>query len=109
MTKHTPTPWWTESERRPEKHGDQKTTITQKDFDIASCFGTGETAEDGANAAHIVHCVNLHDELVAALENLVAVSEPDETGFVCTSDVERVLDEARGVLYKNKAEGNSNV
>lgn len=30
-----------------------------------------------ANAAHIVHCVNLHDELVAALEALVTAFDAD--------------------------------
>jgi len=37
---------------------------------ICSCEGTLQQAE--ARAAHIVHCVNVHDQLVAALQKISA-------------------------------------
>lgn len=59
---HTPTPWIA-SDRRVSAHDGTQ---------IASAMLNGSTVgnhidTDVANAAHIVRCVNSHDELVAAL------------------------------------------
>lgn len=62
--KHTPTPWGV-------KHAN---CVYHKGRFIADCGGNSESkvqhiaAENIANAKRIVHCVNCHDELVAALK-----------------------------------------
>lgn len=63
-TKHTPTPW--------DRMGDLIIRVEgPASFDVAK-------VDSEANAAHIVKCVNLHDELVEALSELMKVySEPD--------------------------------
>ena len=40
---------------------------------LAKCWGGRDTPAEG-NTAHIVHCVNVHDDLVAALEWLTNVA-----------------------------------
>jgi len=51
----------------------------------AGASPVADCAYDGADAAHIVHCVNAHDALVAALEGLLSVLNPDDDGdwFIC--------------------------
>lgn len=70
-TKHTPTPW--------VSVGGCIETVddTLNDgFYIATVYG----ADYAANAAHIVKCVNMHDELVATIKELLKVyNEPDES------------------------------
>lgn len=86
-TKHTPTPWRVE--------GDTTLIWGHCDTHDLSDYGMGYPiaecrvspmststwcrapyADEGeANAAHIVKCVNMHDELVAALENLADFCE----------------------------------
>jgi phosphohistidine swiveling domain-containing protein len=62
---HTPTPWKIASDTGP-------CVISNGEREIGECYEDGETqvAEDEANAAHIVKCVNAHGELVAALERI---------------------------------------
>ena len=59
-TAHTPTPW----------NLNEVYIIDSEGYSIATTmFGDkASIEEDLANAAHIVKCVNLHDELVAALK-----------------------------------------
>lgn len=57
--KHTPTPWVADENAINDNMGFEIALIT-------SDMRTWE--EDDANTAHIVKCVNLHDELVEALE-----------------------------------------
>lgn len=59
---HTPTPWRV-------KHSGLDAYIVggPENFPCANMPGQGPTSE--ANAAHIVKCVNAHDELVATLKN----------------------------------------
>jgi len=60
MTKeHTPTPW------KVYLYGGVQ--IGQEDTGEAVCSMWGDKQEGEANAAHIVKCVNMHDELVEAL------------------------------------------
>src|SRR3974390_1068558 len=65
-TKHTPGPW------RIEDHSD----VTDSDESLVT-HGVGIADEADANPAHIVRCVNAHDELVAALDMLMdSATEP---------------------------------
>jgi len=60
MAEHTPTPWVWDGAcqlRDADGHG----------FQSVSRMGSHPT---DANMEHIVHCVNMHDELVEALYNL---------------------------------------
>lgn len=61
--KHTPTPWVADENAINDNIGVEIALIT-------SDMRTWE--EDDANAAHIVKCVNLHDELVDALKDAVS-------------------------------------
>lgn len=61
-TKHTPTPWKFDGESINDLQGN---TVA---FPRSGGFMPGHRDENlRANAAHIVKCVNLHDELVDAL------------------------------------------
>ena len=66
MSDHTPTPWWfcEESFYIKSEEGNQDGIPTH----IANVSGAG--GEMRANAAHIVHCVNAHADLLAALEEI---------------------------------------
>ena len=59
MSAHTPTPWRCTYGGTPLR----AKRIAFKDESIANCVGP----QSMSNAAHIVRCVNAHDELVAAL------------------------------------------
>lgn len=83
-TKHTPTPWRVEADTTliwGDCNPDDNSTRGMG-YPIAKCninpsgnWSTGPYADEGAaNAAHIVKCVNLHDELVEALKQAYAVS-----------------------------------
>jgi hypothetical protein len=75
-TQHTPTPWKVVPNLYkdfPLRIDGQPTEETPCGFSPCAVFGDG-TRNRGvaeANAARIVACVNAHDELVKALENLV--------------------------------------
>ncbi len=58
-TKHTPTPW--RMDYQPEEHL----------WKITDGWDFIGQALHKPNAAHIVHCVNTHDEMLAALKNCV--------------------------------------
>lgn len=79
---HTPTPWKYEHEE----------LLGANDFVIA-VFDERECFEDRINARHIVHCVNMHDELVEALRYIA--SYPDEDGehlaWVAAGMMEKIL------------------
>ena len=75
--KHTPTPWkvadlnaWIEV--RSNSTARPICKIWKSDDD-----GKDEYQELQANAKHIVHCVNVHDELIGALEQLYPYCEGD--------------------------------
>lgn len=66
---HTPTPW-----RLLDNTGGKRTLVH------VECEATLEPVcsiprKRMADAAHIVHCVNTHDALVEALEDLVGLAE----------------------------------
>lgn len=87
-TKHTPTPW-------VHKDGE---VYEENDFKIFDAYNSDFLyEEDKANAAHIVKCVNMHDELVEALRDLltfVVTVEYEESPIVAFA--EAVLAKARG-------------
>ena len=84
MAEHTPTPWVVDEDpledkgyqtliTMPGKNGFQGTSIAYVNHNWNDAEH-GERriswAEAEANARHIVHCVNVHDDLVKALEEL---------------------------------------
>jgi hypothetical protein len=78
--KHTPTPWKVQPTRGKQSAIDRK-------WEIVAPVEGGETVVVGehtgvdclkkAVAEHICRCVNMHDELVAALEE-IAADNPDD-------------------------------
>ena len=70
---HTATPWVVELD-----HITDDFVIAKEAFEvcrIAQCFDPETAKENRANAAHIVKCVNLHEELVGALSDLMKSCE----------------------------------
>lgn len=89
MATHTLTPWEMVS-TDAEYLGERCFNIADKDLrDVA--FELKES-----DAAHIVHCVNHHDELFHALEHLVMVSTWLE------DQQQEALTKARAILEKVK-------
>lgn len=69
MTKeHTPTPWYSIGNDiyHESEYGSDP---------IASVCGECSFTQDHANAAHIVKCVNMHDELVEAIQELICAGD----------------------------------
>lgn len=66
MTKeHTPTPWFIDEYKSVVDEKGQ--TISANGFSLVMSYGDNQKFAR-ANAAHIVKCVNMHDELVEALK-----------------------------------------
>jgi hypothetical protein len=98
--KHTPTPWIIE-----HGHMQQHTDIRYwqiTDGQDAICNNQFCYAHDSeAKAAHIVKCVNMHDELVGALERAIVYMKEefnniDDTGeeFSIVEQIEQALKKA---------------
>lgn len=95
-------------------------TVARYDIDYGRKGVSYPTDEQRANAAHIVKCVNHHDELVAALNAITAAYvgerdclyesvtdydgniDPEEAATVAAMD--KVIDEARAILAKLDAQ-----
>ena len=97
--KHTPTPWQVNDQR---KSGwmDNSIYITGN-HNLAKLYDDYKQAE--ANAAHIVKCVNLHDELVTALEKIAL----DLDGKIQAADIEDLsfaLNTAKDAIAKARVE-----
>lgn len=100
MSKHTPTPWVVDygntlgtikSVPAGTIEGVTKTpTVAKYAIDFGGA-GILPTNEQRANAAHIVKCVNLHDELVVITERLALASE-----------IFQIVKDARALLEKIK-------
>lgn len=73
MSAHTPTPW-SLSERFPEILGAPETGVIVARMPVWD-FSAVRPSEGVANAAHIVRCVNAHDQLVAAARAAMAYDE----------------------------------
>lgn len=93
-TTHSPTPW-----RRDSSIG----IIYDPSGNMALQYlEEPEHPITEANATHIVRCVNLHDELVAALKALVIEGECVRCGKAPGADFARYLAEARAIVAKAK-------
>jgi hypothetical protein len=67
-TTHTPTPWTIKHYGFIGLHGTEYSQVSREnEKDCIFIFKTNEP-EGEANAAHIVKCVNLHEDLVFSLE-----------------------------------------
>ena len=75
--KHTPTPWSIVPQNDGSSIIAKMHEDASKGFRIVchAWLRRDSQAEDQANAAFIVRAVNAHDDLVAALSNLVAIIE----------------------------------
>lgn len=70
---HTPTPWALAQSSNP------KNGTKWRDLRAMGAFGEmyiGEALEQ--DAAHIIHCVNMHDALVAALKMVESCLAPED-------------------------------
>jgi len=74
--KHTPTPWTTLFDGDEVQIGDSSGNFVAMTL---PCESSGATERDYANAAHIVKCVNAHDELVRVVEAALSHVELDDT------------------------------
>jgi hypothetical protein len=98
MAEHTPTPWIVDEDpledkgyktliTMPGKNGFQGTSIAYVNHNWNDA-DHGERriswGEAEANARHIVHCVNVHDDLVKALEEI------DQTPIPMINDTEHL-------------------
>jgi hypothetical protein len=95
MSKHTATPWVQHSPNDPHWCGDVRTPSG----DAVAWCGNTDRAIAGATAAHIVKCVNLHDELVAALADIAKSDAIDSPPNVVLA---AIRDRARAALAKAK-------
>lgn len=91
-TKHTQTPWAI----HPFKLDLICTADGQKSIAGAYNQDISSYEEIAANAAHIVKCVNMHDELVAALQALESVCKFSKDSFLFKGE----LEDARAALSK---------
>lgn len=102
---HTPTPWYVGFEDGSGMSDEDGWCICAIDYEVdtgkngcvvmsGDCDGASMGIRTEADARHIVHCVNLHSQLVEALQALVDVcrhsSYPDEFAMA-----EAVLQKAR--------------
>lgn len=79
--KHTPTPW--------TYNGTDSTILTRTgEFTLIRTNGIGDTRN---NAKHLVKCVNMHDELIGALEQLYPYCEGDTSREI----IEKTLSKAK--------------
>ena len=114
MAEHTPTPWVVDEDPLedkgyktlitiPEKNGFQGTSIAYVNHNWNDA-DHGERriswAEAEANARHIVHCVNVHDDLVKALESILKVRVEGWENIWAGSN--RCQDIARAALARAK-------
>ena len=74
--KHTPTPWAVDHD-----------AISAQGQHIAGCIGLDgdDYATQKANAAHIVRCVNAHDDLVSALQMVC------DSGVALADSIEKAM------------------
>ena len=99
---HTPTPWEVIETFDYDFQIYPKGNVEAGHNQIAVIPATGD-GDDKANAAHIVHCVNLYPELVEALKNadwmigkLAGWNGTDLSDFEEYELVEQVLKKADG-------------
>jgi hypothetical protein len=106
--KHTPTPWKAVQciEDGWEDHLDIQQDVSddddKNDYVLVNSLGFDEVATNKEDIKHIVKCVNMHDELVEAIEKALDMSDEhlDETGTF-NSHMRKTLED---VLQKAKGE-----
>jgi hypothetical protein len=98
-TKHTPTPW------RFEVVGSAGDYSNPVDVcEIATEYKRIAEYVNESDAAHIVRCVNAHDELVAALTKIAQWDHPSHPVFENTPvSVDALANIARAALAKVQA------
>lgn len=96
-TNYTPTPWKTKFDIECQWHE----ILGADGKHIAGVSSARSWEENKANAAHIVHCVTLHDELVAMLARHYSNHKPCGHDFDCVC----LGDEARALLSRARGEG----
>ena len=98
-TAHTPVPWAVSKchQRRITSSGKLICTAVLRNQNKPSpknnAFGKDE-AEALANAAHIVKCVNIHDELVEAFKSIIERSQNGSLGTSKVIDMRNIAIEA---------------
>lgn len=85
--KHTPTPWYADINFITDGQRNEVAHITSYHMTLH---------EECANAAHIVKCVNMHDELVEALSAMVRNGRKQGWDYNYEND----MDNSREVLKK---------
>jgi len=83
--KHTPTPWVVDDRHVHPAKGLTYPPGVEPETDVIVLVDTDQhrnallNETDKANLRRIVHCVNLHDELVGAIDHVLAASEDGGT------------------------------
>lgn len=84
-TQHTPTPWKVVKRASEMSSMWIAGNIKESGFATEVCYiaehGLKPSEMDKANAAHIVKCVNLHDELVERLEYMTKLLSENKGGY----------------------------
>lgn len=68
---HTPTPWESSQRQIWQKETDNCIATLNETNCSSSPSSIKKMAQEALDAAHIVKCVNMHDELVEALESVI--------------------------------------
>lgn len=105
MIKHTPTPWEAQGFFVVGPYGYRKPI--DNTVEVAHCGRIGDNlpkAEQKANAAHIVHCVNAHFRLVLALKHALLALRTD-TSNAGLSARQTAAEVVRNALDIAKAKG----
>lgn len=90
-TKHTPTPWKLLPNKQYITSESSERTIARTGLDRQQ---PKQRELDSANAAHIVKCVNLHDELITILESISLNGHIKNEHL--QNNVEKLLKRAKG-------------
>lgn len=99
VNKVTPRPWHRTQAAREGGYCIEGPTARNSEWLLAHVIGRTKR-ENAANAAHIVDCVNMHEELVAALEAVLSV-RPD---LAARSTPDSPIGKARAALARARGE-----
>lgn len=102
MAEHSPTPWCYKDNYDTDADGSVKVpVIVDRDYGCVAENEMGWDAQTETDFRHAVHCVNLHDELVAQLEDCKRFipEHPADTvvgGAEKLSEIDALLAKAKG-------------
>lgn len=88
-TNHTPTPWTNDNGRIRGERGFAVADILWQNPSTSPDGMKAGSAAAEANAAHIVRCVNTHDELIYALDRLLALATEKRLGHLPCAEYAR--------------------